>query len=236
MKATFYSPLLLLALSSCLILFVHANGGGSEEQCNPLVVPLFERVAGKTYSEWAAEWWQYILGLPTYANPAFDTTGHLCNVAQDGPVFFLAGYFGGSSVTRQCTIKGSKYFFFPLINVECSNIESPPFFGATPCDRRACANVNIDTVNATSLKVKVDNQYVKHPRNYRVQSPDFEFSMPPHNNTLGVDNVIYGYSTAAGYYLMLRPLSTGWHQIRWEGCLLDGSFCQNIVYNLNIIP
>jgi hypothetical protein len=90
-------------------------------------------------------------------------------------------------------------------------------------------------MNATSLRVRVDNNWIRYPRNYRTQSPDFLFTIPPNENALGVEGATWGYSTAAGYYIMLHPLSAGWHQIYFEGCLNDRSFCQYITYNLNVI-
>ena len=67
-------------------------------QCheNVEVVPLHQKVAGKTYGEWAAAWWQWVLAIPASVNPRFDTTGADAGEHQSGPVWFLAGNFGGA--------------------------------------------------------------------------------------------------------------------------------------------
>src|SRR5687768_10900013 len=55
---------------------------------------------GKSYEEWATEWYHWALGVPASENPML---GGPCDVDQSGEVFFLAGTTGGSDV-RSCTI------------------------------------------------------------------------------------------------------------------------------------
>ena len=46
---------------------------------------------GQTYGRWAAEWWQWALGVPGAVNPLTDTTGEHCAQRQVDKVWFLAG-------------------------------------------------------------------------------------------------------------------------------------------------
>src|SRR5712691_7423620 len=95
------------------------------------VFPSDESVFGMTYGDWSAAWWQYVLSIPTATNPVFDTTGTNCAIGQSsGPVFFLAGAATTDLVTRTCTVPAGKALLFPIVNVECSTVESPPFFGS----------------------------------------------------------------------------------------------------------
>src|SRR6266576_1080075 len=81
------------------------------------IVPVNENAYGNTYGEWSAEWWQWLLSIPQATNPNLDTTGANCAQKQAGPVFFLAGTFGGSAVTRnKCTVPAGKALFFPILN------------------------------------------------------------------------------------------------------------------------
>jgi hypothetical protein len=56
------------------------------------------------FSGLTAQWWQVMLSIPTTVNPLLDTAGADCMVGQRGPVWFLAGTFGGGPVTRTCSI------------------------------------------------------------------------------------------------------------------------------------
>jgi hypothetical protein len=62
---------------------------------------------GNTYGEWSARWIQWLLSIPMAINPAFDNTGANCGQGQAGPVWFLAGTFGGP-VKRACTVPPGK--------------------------------------------------------------------------------------------------------------------------------
>src|SRR4051812_33587526 len=59
------------------------------------IVPPGARVLGKTYGEWGAAWWTWAYRIPAATNPVSDPTGEFCHEGQSGPVFFLAGNFGG---------------------------------------------------------------------------------------------------------------------------------------------
>jgi hypothetical protein len=202
---------------------------------NPGVFPPDAVVFGKTYGEWSAKRWQWNFSRPIPSNPTFDTTGQHCHVQQSRPVFFLAGIATGVPVTRECTVPSEKPLFFPIINAECSDVEPPPFFGATAADRLACAQAFIDDVGINTLKATIDGMDVKSLRRFRVQSPDFHFRMPAHNNILFLDGVISGRSVSDGYWLLLEPLSPGNHVIHFEGALVSGPFAgfkQDVTYNL----
>src|SRR5438067_362973 len=80
-----------------------------------VVVPPDQTVAGETYGEWSAEWWQWAFSLPVDQHPLFDTAD--CSEGQSGPVWFLGGTFVatdlGSGVflgqaDRTCTIPANK--------------------------------------------------------------------------------------------------------------------------------
>src|SRR5215211_1598771 len=60
-----------------------------------------------TYSDWTARWWQWLTSIPLDRNPAADETGENCDEGQSGPVWFLAGTFGGPN-ERVCTIPAGK--------------------------------------------------------------------------------------------------------------------------------
>lgn len=208
---------------------------------DPVVFAQNEAVVGMTYGDWSAAWWQYILSIPISDNPLMDdgsdTTGTTCRVGQSsGPVFFLAGSWVGE-VVRHCTVP-SVPLFFPIINAECSDIEGPPFYGSNAHERRICAAELIDGVDVGSLEVTVDGKEVPALGYFRVQSPDFQFTMPRHDNILGLKNVTSGNAASDGYYVMLERLTPGSHVIHFKGECVSGDcegFLQDITYYLNVI-
>lgn len=82
---------------------------------NPGIHPPCSRPYGLTYGEWSARWWQWIESIPKATNPNLDTTGADCAQGQTGPVWFLAGDFGGT-VVRHCTIPTGVSVLFPVID------------------------------------------------------------------------------------------------------------------------
>ena len=72
-----------------------------------------ENPFGKRWEEWTAEWWKWSLSLPKDQNPITDPTGENASHNQRGPVWFLAGTFGGVA-ERTCDIPAGKAIFFPI--------------------------------------------------------------------------------------------------------------------------
>jgi hypothetical protein len=104
--------------------------------------------------------------------------------------------------------------FFPIINAECSDTESPPFYGPTPEARRACAKAIVD--GASDLNVTVDGVSLHNLQRYRVASPDFAFGAAP-GNSAGVP-AGFGHASGNGYYVMIAPLlREGTYRIRVTG-------------------
>jgi hypothetical protein len=184
---------------------------------------------GKTYSEWSAAHWQYLLSIPQARSPAFDSTGARCGLQQSGPVFFLVGTFTtttaksgdviGSATRTKCAIPQGKVLFFPVLNAECSTAEGN---GKTEAELRACAQGFID--GARNLTAGVDGVSIKglkHVKNtdFRAESPLFTFAIikdnilniPPDTKPSPTPSV------ADGVYLMLAPLASGQHTIHLHG-------------------
>ncbi len=80
----------------------------------PLFLSPSTRPYGRSYSKWAAMWWQWALSEPKATNPVIDPNGADCAEGQSGKVWFLAG--SPTPVTRNCTVPAGKALFFPVIN------------------------------------------------------------------------------------------------------------------------
>jgi hypothetical protein len=190
---------------------------------------------GLSYGEWSAEWWKWLDGIPKDRNPAADKTGAFCSVNQNttGPVWFLAGTWG-SKEERSCAIPDGKSILISPIEMLCSPADQPGM--KTEEDMRKCAKEDQDKVKL--VKVTVDGIEVPNISDYRFQSPLFNLSLPE-NNVQGVPaQEVQGVSD--GYFVMLKPLSSGEHEIRSTGSLAEvtvegtQNFASDVIYHITV--
>ena len=190
--------------------------------------------------EWTAQWWQFIMSIPADINPITDEIGSRCMYGQRGPVWFIAGNFGGtaSPSTRGCAIPEGKAIFVPVLNVLDVNVPELSGVDQSANDLRAETAPCLD--NATQLVVEVDGQPLGKLDKSRVRSAVFEVTLPE-GNLFGLDPGTYSPAIDDGYYVMLKPLSLGAHQIHIlgasSGCPLFGSpFSSEVTYEVSIVP
>jgi len=205
---------------------------------NPRIAPIQSHPHGKTYSEWAAEWWQWALETPVSVNPILDETGEFCAEGQTGHVWFLGGTFGFSPVERECTVPSGTALFFPLINTGYGAFLNDPPEQRTEEFLRA----QIDCEEPTELFAEIDGVEVNDPFQYFEQSPLFDVQLPEDNIFgLGPDvipELLLSPSVDQGYYLFLAPLPPGEHVIYWRATWTD-PICestQEITYVLTVSP
>jgi hypothetical protein len=199
-----------------------------------VVVPPNSTAYGNKYSEWSAEWWQFVLSIPTSENPLLDADGSRCVLGQRGPVWFLVGWFGPGAATRACSVPEGTALFFPVINVVDVNTTTQ-----TARELRAETAPCLDAV--TLLSVVVDGVPVPKLREkFRVKSEVFAVTLPA-DNLFTIDPGTYSPAIDDGFYVMLKPLSVGPHTLHFmgasAGCPLIGSpFSVDVTYDLTIVP
>lgn len=178
------------------------------------IAPPGARVAGKTYAEWSALWWQWALALPAQpGHPFFDDDQFDVTAGQTGRVWFLAAPVTGTPVERTITVPMATRLFVPLINIEASSLEAPPFFGATEAEQRAAAASFADLIESPFCEI--DGRPLDHLERYRFSSAQFTITLPDPN----VYGLPAGSGTAVsdGYWAMIGPLSLGDHEIHFGG-------------------
>jgi hypothetical protein len=104
---------------------------------------------------------------------------------------------------------------FPIFNFECSYLEFPTL--KTESELLACAKDQLDHVN--SMEVTVDGISLQNLALYRTHSQLFNISFPA-NNLLG-PNPATSQALADGFWILLRPLTTGMHEIHFHGSGAD---------------
>src|SRR5687767_13686726 len=82
---------------------------------NPGIAPPHSRPHGRSYGDWAANWWQAAFQTPVVAGDHPLLSGGAFG-GEDG-VLFLAGSSGGNTI--EITIPPGTPLFFPVINAEC---------------------------------------------------------------------------------------------------------------------
>lgn len=186
-----------------------------------------------------AQWWQFMLSVPTSVNPLVDLTGVDCVVGQRGPVWFLGGTFPGGSATRTCSIPEGEWLFLPVVNYVNFNTPNCGQNGVsfTADQLRSQAAPNIDT--ATNLSLHLDGKEIKSV--VRVKSVVFSVTVPTDNifTTIGVSCLPAGtYSPGIddGYYTLLPPLSLGNHTLHIHGQIPMQASTVDVTYNLTIVP
>ena len=225
---------LMLVAAVCSAALVPAAFGQTREK--PKILNPEGTHYGMTYGEWSAAWWVWAFSLPVPDSPFFDD-GVCTNGAngQSGPVWFLCGVFNESgTTTRECTVPAGKALFFPIINVECSDVECLPWLCCTWCgmtepEQRACAVAQNEP--ASDLECEIDDVVVRNFARYRVESPQFSVTLPE-NNLFGVEEGAVLTGVADGYYVMVAPLPPGQHTIRFRGCY--PGFCLDVTYHLTV--
>lgn len=205
----------------------------------PRIAPSHTEPEGQTYGRWAAEWWQWALGVPAAANPLFDTTGTNCAQRQLDDVWFLAGSFGSDPIVRTCEVLAGKSLFFPLINnFYGAFLNDPPetrteeaVRDIAKCSEPAQISLRIDGV-------RIPQSLVTFTGRRGIESPLFNIQLPP-GAVFDLDQLapeaVLSPSAEQGYYVFLYPLRPGSHTIEWDatGCTAGGE--QHIRYNLNVV-
>jgi hypothetical protein len=206
--------LLLSSLATTTLLpFTMAQTIGSSNSNN--IYPIDSKPFGKTYGDWSAAWWQWAVSIPTAKSPLKDNTGANCGQGQSGPVWFLAGTFGGAA-ERTCSIPAGKAIMFPVYNGECSYVEYPQY--KTEAALASCAKDQIDKV--TNLAASIDGVNIPNLKQYRTQSASLFDLVLPNNNVFGLTPGATK-SVADGFWIILQPLSASKHEIHFSGSAVD---------------
>jgi hypothetical protein len=205
---------------------------------NPLVLPPASLPYGASYGTWGGRWWQWAVSAPFLADPITDETGARCGINQSGPVWFLAGNFGGETV-RSCTVPAGKAIFFPIVNF-FAEYPCPPEFGFEPAPGQTLEEFLRGFIapfidDATNMAVEVDGVALADLTAYRGAT---FFDMTLHPSWADIDPCATGDAqpTASdGYWIMLAPLAPGPHTIHFHAELPDFGFVLDVTYNLRVL-
>ena len=118
---------LLIALAFLPVVALPFPAAADNGLTSKVIAPDFV-IAGRTYGEWTAAWWQWAPSIPVSSHPLFDKGS--CTTGQTGEVFFLGGKFcsTGDSSCNASTANRSMH----CAAQEKSFLSNREFSGFTP--------------------------------------------------------------------------------------------------------
>lgn len=202
-----------------------------------LIVPAIGRADDVPFNELSAQWWQWVLSVPTSDNPLQDQTGDKCMVGQRGSIWFLTGTFGGTA-SRRCSVPEGTTLFFPIVNQ--AQVNTPGVCGQvgplSVAQMRANVAPLIDGI--TTKSATVDGVAVRGIQ--RVRSVPFVTALPVDNIYLqfcGNDQPpgIFSPSVDDGYYAKIDGLTAGKHTLHITARNPTFNFDVNVTYVLDVV-
>ncbi len=224
-----------------IVVFACTTACGGSTSDPPIALDPTQAHYGKTYSEWAAAWVQWVYELPATddcTDPIGDTTGKLCDYHQDqnSPVFFLAGDWGGVVRRTECSVPAGKAIFAPIVVSFQDNGGVPPEMIKTDDQLRHASEIQADS--AAQLTFALDGRALAPLDPYRVRAAPYHYTVPTPRSlydcmgTPGVTGTYSGYTS--GYFVLLSPLRPGPHTIAFTAAFdMPGSppFTLDVTYD-----
>jgi hypothetical protein len=177
-----------------------------------------EKIEGKTYEQWSAAFVRWAYGIKRDRNPITDRTGEFAGEGQAGPVWFLAGNFGGIT-KRRVKVPAGKPIFSPII------------YKLTDAD--AAENL---AGRLKDAEITLDGKSLGDLSNNRIATPPFEFAGPDENEAVHPFVARKNRLAMDGWWMMLKPLATGEHTLHIKARLgaenVEDEFELDITYRL----
>jgi hypothetical protein len=195
---------------------------------NEFAYTLDEKPFGKTWNEWTADWWKWLLSIPKEFNPGYDNESERCLIGSDPNVVFLVGTFGGDAV-RNYTIPARKAVLFPIIAFTTSYAEDPKLKTSLDLVNRAKSDMD----DIIKKEATIDGKILHNVDRYRIQSPLFDLTYPEDNVFEALAGPTCGISE--GYWIFLKPLSPGKHTIVAAGSCSSGKTSIGVTWHLTVL-
>lgn len=172
------------------------------------------------------------MSTPKSTNPVIDETGRFASVNQPIElVWFLAGKLGDGSKTiptRFCRIPKGRSVLFPVINCEANPLEYPDLINESDLIEK----VDRDE-NTIILKECFMDSTPIPPQ--RVKSDPIVFQLRIHeDNACGVSGGGTIRATADGFWVFLKPLTSGRHIITFRGSCENGRLYSGAYYEIQV--
>jgi hypothetical protein len=227
-------PLALTLVAAASLLSPAIAPTNAQNETSPLY-PVDSAPFGVPYKDWVIRWWEWDIAIPTPEHPNTNYTQEKCGIGQDpnSPVWFLALPFGEEQLAeRTCSIPKDKAIISGLLSGECDYSDSRL---TTDDQVKQCASEGDDYGTIQVLLDGVDLKY--DMKQNRVMSDFFNITLPENNffsAPVGTFRAV-----AEGFYLFLKPLTPGEHELKYKVSVLNPTkteynYFQEVTYHLNI--
>ena len=149
----------LVALTLFLVTPAAAAAEGRGDRDRPSIVPATS-VAGSTGGALLGDWMGQLLALPKAENPLGGTAELCLNLGPGGAVVSPAGGVLDEELTieMRCKVEKDQPVVIVMPVGECSTAEDPPYFALTEPDQQRCALRALESLDVTSITLKVDRE------------------------------------------------------------------------------
>jgi hypothetical protein len=222
--------MLLVSMLSIMVLTVAmVVPAEAARSADSMVIPPQASAFGKSYGEWSAAWWNWVLMTPADKNPLMNE-GASCAENQDGQVWMLVGSFGEDPVTRTCTIPTGKAILIPIINTAW--IAFPGETDEDWVNGIKLAEDWVASVDMDSLKFLINGAPVSNLAAYEVEPTELVYGPLPEGAIWELPAGLEAKLYSVGFYVLIKPLPPGSYTVHLEGA--NASFSQNVTYELTV--
>ncbi|MEZ4399158.1 MAG: hypothetical protein R3B06_04020 [Kofleriaceae bacterium] len=196
------------------------------------------------YQQLGKGWLRWMVAIPAATNPVLDQTGAACGIGQAGPVWYLAGTFGGS-VTRSCDVPFGKLLYFPLVNA----FSTVPPFAVTPETDEAYWTAQVTPyllgtrTDTCALRLRLDGREILADTAARDLAL-WTAVLDPFPVVLAEAGIygdfpggVWPLGYFGGHYALFAPLTRGDHTLEFGGARCDAGtpfFEVSATYHLHV--
>lgn len=185
------------------------------------ILPPGSIVAGHAPAYWLRKQWEWLRAAPASAKPSADPTGARCADRQSGAVWFLTGSESRIPAVRSCDIPAGMYVLVPIVS-SLAQLD--------PTKTASCPemmhSIAAFTDEWTDLRFQVDGVALPTPTLYRNSTGCFELD--------DISRGVKGQAAGDGYWVFLKPMPPGKHEVSFGGRFKPDGFTQNINYSINV--
>lgn len=175
---------------------------------------------GKTYVEWATEWWKWLVGLESNHNPWCEGTQSVYSLIQQEQfnkspnVFFFADSLEVGDPTISVKIRELMPIWVPLARSVYSNTEDKVKEIKTQFERDK-QYTDEETISLYVDDNKLDIRPSRNSEEFRTWKDLGSIQYAKATPLNSEENPISYYTTLVGYFIMLKPLPPGHHTIHF---------------------
>lgn len=180
-----------------------------------------DRIAGDSQARWVQRYWEWVRSFAPAESPSADPSGYRCGAGQSGPVWFLTGSKATTPVQRECEVPEGKILLVPIVNVLAQ---------ANPAAQVACDSLLISLRQFSSgvadLRFKLNGVALESPQRFLLGTGCFRLRDASSGQT--------GIAVGSGYWIFVKPVKKGRHEVEFGGTFSADGFQQDIRYVLHV--